>query len=98
MKFFQTILWGYEFFFEGFMGVRKVFEAVYGGMKILRLFQKGLPTGYPALKKTDPLGQLTTGLYEWLNTRLKLIFAGLSNPEELYLYSMEITSPLDWTE
>ena len=45
-----TILWG----FEGFIGVRKFYEAVYGGMKILRLFQKLLPTGYPALKKTGP--------------------------------------------
>ena len=39
MNLFLTILWGYDFF-EGFSGVRKFYDAVYGGMEILGLFQK----------------------------------------------------------
>ena len=54
-KDFLRKIWGHKTFFWKIMGVRNYFWKNYGGAKFFPVFLKTHPTGYPELKKTNPL-------------------------------------------
>ena len=53
-KFFGDRLFGREIYLGPLMGARNFLGTGYGGAKFFVDFRKLPPTGYPALKKTNP--------------------------------------------
>ena len=56
-------LWGSENIFSKNMGVRKYFGKKYGGSIFFAIFWKLPPTGYPVLKKTNPLSYVLSEIF-----------------------------------